>query len=310
MMNLFKKFLIRVLLLSPILNGCVQRGPLLEQSDINSLPIHGKTTKESEDKEVQKLSEKKEEVKLGLILSPGGALALAHAGVLKALEERRIKIHAVVGIEWGALTAALYADRGRSHQIDWGLFKLKGEDWGQSSILKKLLKPREQIFDDYLALALPSARRIEEFDKAFACPTLNLSSGELLLIDHGEVIATMKKCMPLTPSLQPNDWSASPWAIDESARWLRKNGATHIILINALSREALWRKDKEISPHLASQWHELRLQMNRPHDNVEVFNLNLNGFYLDSFSDKVKIIKDGYAQGFSLANELIRNRSL
>ncbi|MGB1003409.1 MAG: patatin-like phospholipase family protein [Salibacteraceae bacterium] len=47
--------------------------------------------------------------KIGLVLSGGGADALAHIGVLKALEENNIQISAITGTSMGALIGALYA---------------------------------------------------------------------------------------------------------------------------------------------------------------------------------------------------------
>ena len=47
--------------------------------------------------------------KVGLVLSGGGADALAHIGVIKALEENNIKIDYITGTSMGALIGALYA---------------------------------------------------------------------------------------------------------------------------------------------------------------------------------------------------------
>lgn len=48
-------------------------------------------------------------MKLGLALSGGGIRGIAHAGVLKALEENNIKIDAIGGTSSGSLIASLYA---------------------------------------------------------------------------------------------------------------------------------------------------------------------------------------------------------
>ena len=48
-------------------------------------------------------------MKIGLVLSGGGARGLSHVGVLLALEELKIPIHAVSGTSAGALVGALYA---------------------------------------------------------------------------------------------------------------------------------------------------------------------------------------------------------
>ena len=48
-------------------------------------------------------------MKLGLALSGGGIRGVAHAGVLKALEENDIKIDVIGGTSSGSIISALYA---------------------------------------------------------------------------------------------------------------------------------------------------------------------------------------------------------
>ena len=50
-------------------------------------------------------------MKLGIALSDGGIRGIAHAGVLKALEDNNIKIDIIGGTSSGSLVASLYAIR-------------------------------------------------------------------------------------------------------------------------------------------------------------------------------------------------------
>jgi NTE family protein len=50
------------------------------------------------------------EYKIGVALSGGGAKGIAHLGVLKALEEMKLKIDMISGVSVGAIIGALYAD--------------------------------------------------------------------------------------------------------------------------------------------------------------------------------------------------------
>lgn len=61
-------------------------------------------------------------VKLGIALSGGGIRGIAHAGVLRALEENNIKIDIIGGTSCGAIVASLYA-MGYSPQYIYILFK-------------------------------------------------------------------------------------------------------------------------------------------------------------------------------------------
>jgi NTE family protein len=48
-------------------------------------------------------------MKVGLALSGGGVRGIAHAGVIKALEEHGIEVHEIAGTSAGAIVGALYA---------------------------------------------------------------------------------------------------------------------------------------------------------------------------------------------------------
>ena len=61
-------------------------------------------------------------MKLGLALSGGGIRGIAHAGVLKALEENDIKVDIIGGTSSGSIVAGLYA-MGYSPDYIYILFK-------------------------------------------------------------------------------------------------------------------------------------------------------------------------------------------
>ena len=64
--------------------------------------------------------------KIGLVLSGGGALGIAHVGVLKALEELRIPIDYVAGTSMGAVVGGLYASGMSPAEIDDGFVTRTG----------------------------------------------------------------------------------------------------------------------------------------------------------------------------------------
>mgnify|MGYP005774213283 FL=1 len=81
-----------------------------------------------------------EKVKLGIALSGGGIRGIAHAGVLKALEESGIKIEAIGGTSSGALIAGLYV-LGYSPENIYHLFKTHAKNivgMGQNPIFSRI----------------------------------------------------------------------------------------------------------------------------------------------------------------------------
>jgi len=63
-------------------------------------------------------SQQEKEVKVGLVLSGGGAKGMAHIGALKVLEEAGIKIDYIGGTSMGAIVGALYASGYSANQLD------------------------------------------------------------------------------------------------------------------------------------------------------------------------------------------------
>ncbi len=57
-------------------------------------------------------------LKVGLVLSGGGAKGFAHIGVLKVLEEAGVKISYIGGTSMGAIVGGLYAAGYNAKQID------------------------------------------------------------------------------------------------------------------------------------------------------------------------------------------------
>lgn len=100
-------------------------------------------------------------MKLGIALSGGGMRGIAHAGVLKALEESGIEIEAIGGTSSGALIAGLYV-LGYSPEDMYQLFKTHAKDIvgiGQNPIFSRIhqvLKKENTGF-----------RRGEEIEKLF-----------------------------------------------------------------------------------------------------------------------------------------------
>ncbi|MEL6484663.1 MAG: patatin-like phospholipase family protein, partial [Bacteroidota bacterium] len=58
------------------------------------------------------------DVKVGLVLSGGGAKGLAHVGAIKVIEESGVKIDYIGGSSMGAIVGALYASGYSAKELD------------------------------------------------------------------------------------------------------------------------------------------------------------------------------------------------
>ena len=129
-------------------------------------------------------------MKLGLALSGGGIRGIAHAGVLKALEDNGIKIDMIGGTSAGSLIAVLYAMEYSPYYI-YTLFKKYSKDIvsisatpivsGISSFMKnknvkiKGLKTGTSIEKIYDEIAIKKGiKSIEDIKMPIAIPTVDL----------------------------------------------------------------------------------------------------------------------------------------
>lgn len=64
-------------------------------------------------------------MKIGLVLSGGGARGIAHLGVLRALEQHNVKFDCIAGTSVGAIIGALYAQGMRAEEIMEAILRTK-----------------------------------------------------------------------------------------------------------------------------------------------------------------------------------------
>jgi NTE family protein len=100
----------------------------------------------------QTVTASEEPPRIGLVLSGGGARGLAHIGVIRALEERNIKIHAITGTSMGAIVGALYASGKTPDELE---AIATGIDWSEAfsdePSRDQLSYRRKQDARDYLS---------------------------------------------------------------------------------------------------------------------------------------------------------------
>lgn len=103
----------------------------------------------------QKSEKPKQQPKIGLVLSGGGAKGFAHIGVLKVIEAAGIKIDYIGGTSMGAVVGGLYASGYSASQID-SIFKKTDFDALLSDFIPRASKNfYEKRNDELYAFTLP-----------------------------------------------------------------------------------------------------------------------------------------------------------
>ena len=125
--------------------------------------------------------------KLGLALGSGGARGVAHAGLLKALEEQGIKPDYIAGCSMGAVVGGVYASGVSAEKMFEIIKGLKKRDiislnpyaLLQTSLLKSN-KVRSLLYE-YLEV-----KEIERFPVKFCCVATDVLSGKMHTFDSGD----------------------------------------------------------------------------------------------------------------------------
>jgi len=102
----------------------------------------------------QEVIEKKD-IKVGLVLSGGGAKGFAHVAVLKVLEEAGVRVDYIGGTSMGAIVGSLYASGYNAHQIDSIVRTINFEKILTDELSRKSKPFYEKESGEIYALTLP-----------------------------------------------------------------------------------------------------------------------------------------------------------
>lgn len=204
---------------------------------------------------------KKRTPKLGLILGPGGVKALAHIGVLAALQKEKIPVSSIVGLEWGAWIGAYYAQAGHPQDAEWSLAKLKAEDLPQKKgLFSSTLEPVSvNSLGDFFNSSFHQPD-LAKMKIPMACPVVSLQNGKVLWQHQGDVRDALRKCLPFPPLLAPQvaGYYAGASEVVEATKYLKARGAELVVLVDVMpAANALPRKLKEENPSMALLYHSL-----------------------------------------------------
>lgn len=174
--------------------------------------------------------------KIGLVLSGGGAKGMAHVGVLKVLEELNIRPDYITGTSMGSIVGGLFAIGYSANEIEQMLItqnwvevlsndikmsdvNINDKDWygqyfvefpiqGREIKLPKGLIFGQRIMDLLLHYTLP-AYHIHDFDSLpipFKCIGADISTGEAVLLDTGNLAKAMRASMAIPTVFTPVLW--------------------------------------------------------------------------------------------------------
>lgn len=133
---------------------------------------------------------KKKKFKTGLVLSGGGTRGFAHLGVLKALEEYKIKPDIIAGVSAGSIAGALYADGNNPEETLKLLASHKLLDYLEFSIPKTGLLQMGG-FEKTLKEIL-KAKTFEDLTIPLMVFAVNMNTAEYVCFEKGDLVSAVK----------------------------------------------------------------------------------------------------------------------
>ncbi|ESK55019.1 patatin-like phospholipase family protein [Acinetobacter tjernbergiae] len=143
---------------------------------------------------------------VGLVLGGGGARGFAHIGLIRALEQLHIPIDIVGGTSMGAFVAALVAcgfDSIEMTHIAYETFVAR--NYLNDYTMPRVSLIRGQRFHSRLQ-AIFGHQRIEELKRTFYCISTNLTTGEAVIHDQGELATWVGTSMSVPGVAPPVAW--------------------------------------------------------------------------------------------------------
>ena len=140
---------------------------------------------------------------LGLILSGGGALALAHVGVLKALHEANILIDYIGGASMGSIISGLYALEIDTDTIKEMLVQQLTEFQSKLDYTFPIIALiRAKNLDDLLSSSFGKNTRIENLWQKYFCVSTNITTNGLQIHENGILWKAIRASLSL-PGILP-----------------------------------------------------------------------------------------------------------
>ncbi|GAA3600618.1 patatin-like phospholipase family protein [Flavivirga amylovorans] len=284
---------------------------------------------------------KNDDVKVGLVLSGGGAKGLAHIGALKVIDSLGVKIDYVAGTSMGAIIGALYASGYSGNQLD-SIFKEINFD----NIINDNLPRGSKAFyerdnDEKYAIklpfngfkiSLPSAlsrghntysllsrltlhvseiKNFNELPIPFFCVATNIETGQAVILDKGNLAQSAMASGALPSIFQPvviNDQILTDggvvnnYPIDE----LRAKGMDVIIGVDV--QDGLAGREELISaPDVLLQINNFRtikdMKVKIPKTDIYI-KPDIENFNVVSFNEGFEIIEKGRLAAINKAEAL------
>ncbi|MGE3756622.1 MAG: patatin-like phospholipase family protein, partial [Pseudobdellovibrionaceae bacterium] len=247
--------------------------------------------------------------KVGLILGPGAIKAFAHIGVLQEFARKRVQIHSIAGLEFGALIAGFYAVKGQPFEPEWQLFKIKEDDLIGKQLLTSAIKSKNpEDLRGFFASTLPKID-IDETRVPFTCPIWDLNKNQTLMMTRGSLDESLMTCMSFAPLYQPfqDKWIGAAFDLKSTSDQLRSQGANLIIYVNVIGQN----ENLNLQDYEKWLWSLTQGQLQKQMKGVDyVVNVDTSGIGLADFGARKVLVQKGVQAAKNVADQMIQKFGL
>lgn len=289
----------------------------------------------------QDQEEAQKDLKVGLVLSGGGAKGLAHIGALKVIEESGIRVDYIGGTSMGAIVGALYASGYSANQLDSIFNEVDFNTLIQDDIPRSAKTFYEKDESEKYAITLPfdhfqigfpsglskgqnvynllskltlHVSDIRDFDKLpipFFCIATNVETGKEVIIDKGYLPRAITASGALPSLFSPvviNDTVyvdggvVNNYPVDE----VREKGVDVVIGVDVQDSLKTRKKLKSAFDVLVqiNNYRTIEDMVEKRERTDLYINPNINDFTVVSFNEGDKIIQAGVDEANTLRAEL------
>lgn len=225
----------------------------------------------------------------GIIFSGGGARTWAHVGMLKEMQKYKFPVVSVAGIEWGAVVAAIYAQNLSSNEVEWEMSKFKSLDKSNEFI--------QSVF---------TKKTVADMKSSFACPSLNVKSQTVYLLNRGNVDQFLPFCIPSPALAKPYGQSVALMTdVSMLVQHLRATGVQKILLLNVLNTKESGPYIKPVDSLENQTWAAAAAQLVKKNIGIdEVVSINISDVGIDDFDQRREIMAKGSELSYSQIKKL------
>jgi hypothetical protein len=235
--------------------------------------------------------------------SPGLYATWSHVGALKRLRKKKVPINMLIGSEFGALTAALYAKHKKTSLVEWKMFSLI-QKLGKSS--KVFSKDWKSTINDFIDQEF-KRDKIERFKIPLILPLYSKKIDKVVYVKRGSASTILKAHFQIYGE---SDLSFIPNSdlVLYSSDAIKESGADIIIGYEVIPEQVLFNKD---DGYYYGVYNNLRSRIQEEFSYFDhVISMQMNETKLDDFRRSSQLISQGekvVKEEYSILETILEN---